>query len=204
MRSGTWSWAVGMVALVGCGAAAHVPPPDDAPQATVGIRLVYHAAPASDLRQEVRLDGRRVDVPANPRPFYREVRVAPAPMSVSIASDFWREPIRRMDGTSFSPRVATACTKRAPCGAGRPAGRFEPVTVRERVAGCAASVDIAPEPTGRYLIHYDFYGTDRCSARCYRSVSDGRGGTVLAACDGGSETSPAPEDRPAVPSGYDG
>lgn len=200
-------WGLWLVlGLSGCVHRYTEPAPSE-PHALVKFRFLHHQMFRSSLDEILRLDGYDIAIPpgAPTEPRLRTVRVRPSavPTEYRFAVDYYHTvTTTRMEtrtesyscGTGTQPRTCTRTVT-------------QPVTQTQHVtdAACEARLAHTPLVGAIYLVQFDFYGHDACSASCFRQLDGAGDAFTLVPCGPGEPpgyASTAGDEIPAAPSSY--
>jgi hypothetical protein len=175
-----------VLALPGCHA-AYVAPSASEPHALLKVRVVYHQAFAGELTQRVSIGGALVPVlrPSGTLsvPETTAVRVAPAPFTLEVASEFARVEARLVTLPVQVPYPPGCVQPGAPNLTGSPLCtrmrvEYQTRTVSERVpiASCVRALGLVPQAGEELLVQYDFEGPGRCALHCRAGAPGSVGG----------------------------
>ncbi len=184
-------------ALVASCVRQYEPPDVREPHAIVRVRVVYHGAPGPQLEEHVRLNGRKIAMPEfrNLRnvPVTEPVRVRPGNSEWTFDADFYHLESSRESRSVYDSSSKTYRTE------------YHTVTKAVSDSICSARLGHPVVVGDMYLVQYDFFGNQRCAARCFEQAAQVDGSFRMIPCGGRplawASAAPAPirTGPPAIP-----
>lgn len=186
---------VSLAMVVGCGHAAQFREPSlDEPHATAEIRIIHHTAPGPMRRNNVILGEQRVPLLQQcatatvDAPCSRPLRLTPGSTMWGFATDYFHLETRTRTvpytvsetyscGTQTVGVYPNQTTTPQTCTRSRTEYRTETYSVRIPDGRCHTQLSHEARLGASYLIYYEFFASERCSARCFRRHRE-PGGTV--------------------------
>lgn len=164
-----------------------MPPPAGAPYALAKVRIVHHAGVPGDLTDMIWLDDARVPLPEHGvgAPTSSARRIAPGPARWNVRAVFSHvEPWTRHDRSTMAvgPCGTDSLGRPIICNRLPPSPMHPPNDPEVIDAVCEAHLQHLAEAGRIYLLRFDFYAGDYCTARCLLQTFDASGHFHLQAC----------------------
>jgi hypothetical protein len=165
-----WLLSLAVAGLGGC-ARVHVPPPAGAPQALAKLRIVHHTATPGDLSDHVWLNDAEIRLLE-----HDAVGAVSTARPIAPGQAHWRvravfshvDPTRRDDTSNLliGPCGTDSSGRPLFCNGPGPSPMHPPTDPEVIDAVCEANLKHRAEAGRIYLVRFDFYASDYCTARC--------------------------------------
>ena len=176
-----------IVLATACGLPLYTQPALSAPHSTVKVRMNYHSAPQRTLAESLQVGEQRLPTPAtNERGASHDAtfhyRVHPEPATWTVGSVFSHSEMRTRTET-YQERYSCGTTRVGTGTSARNQTRYCNRTQTRQVtsnvtvvdAACETGFQLSPRPGATYILQYDFFGNDRCTARVFEEVTNADG-----------------------------
>jgi hypothetical protein len=182
-----YGWWLAALGLAGCAGQVHTPPPAGAPYALAKLRIVHHGGAPGDLTDTVWLGEAQVPLREHGvgAPLSSAQRIAPGPAHWTVRAVFSHvEPWKRRDQATFPVGPCGTDSRGRPILCSRPAPTpMHPPDDPEVIdAVCEARLKHVAEAGRIYLLRFDFYAGDYCTARCLLQTFEAPGQFRFEAC----------------------